>query len=89
MQRPGPGRDGKIGYKRPLMSLGPNDRSCAALLDLAGSQVLVPADPKRPFIGDTTVGWCYGIRAVQELLGHSDVKTSTVRIHVPNRGPSG
>ncbi|MEE8608871.1 MAG: hypothetical protein V3S55_14795, partial [Nitrospiraceae bacterium] len=45
--------------------------------------------PERTFIGDTTAGWCYGIRAVQELLGHSAVKTTMVRSHVPNRGPSG
>jgi site-specific recombinase XerD len=31
----------------------------------------------------------YDIRTVQELLGHSDVSTSMVYIHVLNRGPLG
>ncbi len=38
--------------------------------------------------GDTTAGWCYGIRAVQELPGHGGVRTTMVRSHVPIRGPS-
>ena len=29
------------------------------------------------------------IRTIQELLGHSDVKTATIDTHVLNRGPSG
>ena len=44
--------------------------------------------PERPFIGDTTAGRCYGIRAVQDLPGHSDAKTTMGRSHIPNRGPS-
>ena len=31
----------------------------------------------------------YDIRTVQELLGHSDVKTTMIHAHVLNRGPAG
>ncbi len=31
----------------------------------------------------------YDIRTVQELLSHSDVKTTMIYMHVLNRGPSG
>ena len=31
----------------------------------------------------------YDIRTVQGLLGRSDVKTTTIYIHVPNHGPAG
>jgi site-specific recombinase XerD len=31
----------------------------------------------------------YDIRAVQDLLGHKDIKTKIIYIHVLNRCPSG
>jgi integrase len=31
----------------------------------------------------------YDVRTVQELLGHGDVKTTTIDTHVLNRGPAG
>ena len=31
----------------------------------------------------------YNIRTVQELLGHSDVKTTMIYTYVLNRGPAG
>jgi len=31
----------------------------------------------------------YGIRTVQELLGHADVKATMIYTHALNRGPAG
>lgn len=31
----------------------------------------------------------YGIRTIQELIGHSDVKTTMIYTHVLNKGPGG
>jgi hypothetical protein len=32
---------------------------------------------------------CIGIRTVQELLGHKDVRTTMIDTHVLSRGPAG
>jgi len=42
-----------------------------------------------PFIHHAPIGQGADIRAPQELLGHSDVKTTMVYTHVRNQGPSG
>ena len=59
------------------------------MADLGAGSSVQPLLTEQPLTDDTTAGWCYGVRAVQEILGHSDAKTSMVCIHVPNRGPCG
>ena len=39
--------------------------------------------------GSDVIEGGYDIRTIQELLGHSDVKTTMIYTHVLNRGPSG
>ncbi len=60
--------------------------------DTDGRGLALPTQPPRPRLLDQLLQALRsrdGIRTIQELLGHNDVRTTTIYTHVLNRGGKG
>ncbi len=81
-------RDAETGVvRRYFMAESPLQRAVRATAAAAGITKHVGLHTLRYTFATHLLENGYDIRTIQELLGHKDVKTTMIYIHVLNRGP--